>query len=166
MKRFLIALCAFLVIGCSNQSAAPASSAESKRVPKQSSVAPSSKSSEKEPPIDLNDIVLERWLLEPDSIGDIYISANYTNNTDIPIVGVSYKVHLKDSNEIIYLDNYDTVLPGETSPDFKCFGPSTGKMEDAQIVSCEYILQDFDGTKTYIDYDNKLDYLEWFVVEK
>lgn len=37
---------------------------------------------------------------------------------------------LKDKNEKTYLSNYDTVLPGETSPNFKCFGPDTGNIDD------------------------------------
>lgn len=175
MKRFIIVLCAFFIAGCSSQTAASpspgssvsaSSTVESQSSSQESSVTPSSQPSEDEPPINLDDIVLEKWLLEPNSLGTVYMAAKYTNNTDTPIVGVSFKVHLKDSNKTTFLDNYDTVLPGETSPDFECFGPSTGNMEDAEIISCEFTLQDYDGTKTYIDFDNKLGYMKWRVAKK
>lgn len=118
-----------------------------------------------EVPINLEDIKPEITILEPDSIGTVYMEATYTNNSDYPIVGYSLEVLLKDKNEKAYLVNYDTVLPGETSPKFEGFGPETRKPEDYEILKLEVTAKTEEG-KLYIEYDMKLGEATWFEAEE
>jgi hypothetical protein len=74
------------------------------------------------------------------------------------------KVLLKDKNETTYLTNYDTVLPGETSPLFDTFGPNSMKMSDIEILTIEFRAVTQDNTTLRVEYDkklNKYDYSEY-----
>jgi hypothetical protein len=68
---------------------------------------------------------------------------------------------LKDSNKTTYLSDYDTILPGETSPKFNSFGPKSMKMDDIQILKYEITIAKEDGSKTHLEYDNKLKQYKW-----
>jgi flagellar biosynthesis/type III secretory pathway M-ring protein FliF/YscJ len=115
----------------------------------------------KQPPVKIEQLPLNIKITNPNSIGAVYIKATYTNNSDKNIVGYKVTVLLKDSNEKTYLVNYDTILPGETSPNFDSFGPKSLKMDDVQFLEYEITIANKDGSKTYLQYDNKLKQYEW-----
>lgn len=118
--------------------------------------------SEDEIPIYLDEIPIILTILEPDSIGNVYVEATYTNNTEYPIVSYSLNVLLKDTNEKAYLSNHDTILPGETSPKFKGSGPDSGNIDDIQKLKLSITALTENNKKLYLDYDLKIDWVEWF----
>jgi flagellar basal body-associated protein FliL len=119
------------------------------------------KDEKKEPPLKIEQLPLDIKMREPDSIGNIYMDATYTNNTDKNIVGYTVTVLLKDSNKTTYLSDHDTILPSETSPKFNSAGPKSKSMDDVQILKYEINIANNDGTKTNIEYDNKLKQYKW-----
>ena len=70
---------------------------------------------ENEIAVKLEDFDLDIKVLPADSTGTVYMKVTYTNNNDETLTG--YKVTIKLPNvEKTYLSCYDTVLPGEISP--------------------------------------------------
>lgn len=116
---------------------------------------------EDEPPIYSDDIQTDITILEPDSIGTVYMEASYTNNSKYPITSYSAKILLKDKNETTYLSTHDTVMPGETSPNFECFGPDTGDPSDYEILGLELRARLDNGKTLSIEYDFKLNEARW-----
>jgi hypothetical protein len=114
-----------------------------------------------EPPLKIEQLPLDIKFREPDSIGNVYMDATYTNNSNKNIVGYNTTVLIKDTNKTTYLMTYNTVLPGETSPKFNTIGPKTKNMDDVQILKYEITIANNDGTKTNIEYDNKLKQYKW-----
>lgn len=112
-------------------------------------------------PIYPDDIMADITILEPNSIGTVYMEATYINNSEYPITSYSAKILLKDKNETTYLSTHDTVLPGETSPKFKCFGPETGKNEDYEILTLDVRARLDNGKTLSIEYDFKLEEARW-----
>ncbi len=117
---------------------------------------------EKEPPINPDDIKVDITILEPNSIGTVYMEATYTNNTDYPITSYLLNVLLKDKNEKVYLTNSDTVMPGETSPKFDTFGPETLDLNDIEPLKLEVTARTEDGNNLYMEYNFKLNEATWF----
>ena len=116
-------------------------------------------------PIKFEEIKPEIKILEPDSTGNVYMEATYTNNSDYPIVGYDMTVLLKDSNEKTYLTNYDTVMPGEISPKFESFGPKTQDPNDYEILKLEVTAKTETGNKLYIEHDFNLNEATWWESE-
>lgn len=118
-------------------------------------------------PIKLKEIPYEIVeMKEPDSIGNVYMVAEYTNNTEYPITGFNMTVNLKDSNEKTYLMTYDTVMPGETSSRFEAGGPATGSHDDYEVVKIEITAQKSDDTEIMIEYDLKLDKYQYMEIDQ
>ena len=116
-------------------------------------------------PITIEQLPIEITIKNPDSIGNVYMDATYKNNSQKNIIGFSATVLLKDTNEKTYLSNYDTVLPGEKSPNFSTFGPKTLNKDDIQFLEYEIIIANADGSETYISYDCKLKTYDIYTVE-
>jgi hypothetical protein len=114
------------------------------------------------PPISIEDVPLSILIDPPDVIGNIYMNATYTNNSNYPITGYDVVVLLKDENEKAYLASYDTVLPGETSPIFNTFGPMSQNVADIEILAYTIIFRDENNETIYIEYDTKLDEYQWY----
>lgn len=113
-------------------------------------------------PIHPDDIKVDITILDPDSIGTVYMEATYTNNTDYPITAYDLTVLLKDKNEKTYLTNYDTVMPGETSPKFDSFGPETLDLNDVELLELEVTARTEDGNNLYLEYNFKLNEATWW----
>lgn len=121
------------------------------------------KNEEKEqPPVMIDELPMNVTILEPDSIGNRYMEATFTNNSKYAIKGFNVTVLLKDKNEKTYLGTYDTVMPGETSPKFESFAPATGNSEDIEYLQYEITVIDENGEEIYLTYDVKLKTYEWF----
>lgn len=121
---------------------------------------------EEEIPLHPNDIPWEITILEPDSIGNVYMDATYTNNSDLPITRYHMKVHLKDKNDTTYLSSHDTVMPGETSPIFDSFGPETMDPNDYEVLTLEVRAILDNGDELDIEYDFKLGQAYWDIYEQ
>jgi hypothetical protein len=161
MKKIAsILLCGIMIlglVGCGGSTTPKPKDTESN-----SSAATEKKEKAKEQsPVTIEELPLEVTILEPDSIGIRYIEATFTNNSKYAIKGFSVTILLKDKNEKVYLNNYDTVMPGETSPKFKAFGPETGNKEDMEYLNYDITLVKEDGTTVYIEYDAKLKTYKW-----
>lgn len=115
-----------------------------------------------QPPVTLEELPMNVTILEPDSIGNRYMEATFTNNSKYAIKGFNVTVLLKDKNEKTYLGTYDTVMPGETSPKFESFAPATGNAEDVEYLQYEITVVDENGEEIYLSYDVKLKTYEWF----
>lgn len=113
-------------------------------------------------PIHPDDIMMDITILEPDSIGTVYMEATYTNNSKYPITSYTAKVLLKDTNDTTYLSSFDTVMPGETSPKFETFGPDSQDPNDVEVLTLEVIARTEEGNNLYIDYDFKLGEATWW----
>lgn len=121
------------------------------------------KNEEKEqPPVMIDELPMNVTILEPDSIGNRYMEATFTNNSKYAIKGFNVTVLLKDKNEKTYLGTYDTVTPGETSPKFESFAPATGNSEDIEYLQYEITVINENGEEIYLTYDVKLKTYEWF----
>jgi hypothetical protein len=117
-------------------------------------------------PIHPDEIPWEITILEPDSIGNVYMDATYTNNSDYPITRYHMKVHLKDKNDTTYLTSHDTVMPGETSPIFDSFGPETMDPNDYEVLTLDVRAILDNGDELDIEYDFKLGQAYWDIYEK
>ena len=115
-----------------------------------------------QPPVTIEEVPMNLTILEPDSIGNRYMEATFTNNSKYAIKGFNVTVVLKDKNEKVYLSNYDTVMPGETSPKFETFAPATGNTEDIEYLQYDITVVDENGQEIYLTYDVKLKMYEWF----
>lgn len=113
-------------------------------------------------PIHPDDIMMDIIILEPNSIGTVYMEATYTNNSKYPITSYTAKVLLKDTNDTTYLSSFDTVMPGETSPKFETFGPDSQDPNDVEVLTLEVIARTEEGNNLYIDYDFKLGEATWW----
>lgn len=113
-------------------------------------------------PVRIEELPVHINIKKPDSIGTVYMEATYKNNSNKNIVGYQITVLLKDTNEKTYLSNFDTILPGETSPKFETFGPKTRNKEDMLLLKYDITILNDDGEKTYLTYDTKLKNYEWF----
>lgn len=98
-------------------------------------------------------------ILEPDSIGSIYVEGTFLNSTESPIV--AYELTYKDlgTKETHYLSTYDTVMPGEVSSKFETFGPESGKVEDIQFLELSFTLK-IEDTEVIVEYDYQLEEVE------
>ena len=95
---------------------------------------------------------------KPDSAGSVYAHVTYKNNSKYPVVVYELKVNLKDQNEKSYYSTFETVMPGEKSPNFESFGPKTSKKEDIDFLELEYKIKDKEKAKyLLITYNYKLD---------
>jgi ABC-type Fe3+-hydroxamate transport system substrate-binding protein len=115
-----------------------------------------------QPPVTIEEVPMNLTILEPDSIGNRYMEATFTNNSKYAIKGFNVTVLLKDKNEKTYLGNYDTIMPGETSPKFESFAPETGNVEDIEYLQYDITVVDENGQEIYLTYDVKLKMYEWF----
>lgn len=120
------------------------------------STAQETEKKEFEPEVKIDDIELNPVIQQPDSIGQVYITASYKNNSQRTIVGYNMVILLKDSNKKTYLTTYDTVNPGATSPEFKSFGPKTMNKDDIDFLYEEITYIDSNNKKTCVKYDYKL----------
>jgi hypothetical protein len=121
---------------------------------------------EEEIPIHPDQIPWDINILEPNSIGSVYMEATFTNNTDYPITRYHMKVHLKDKNDTTYLTSHDTVMPGETSPIFDSFGPETMDPNDYEVLTLAVRAILDNGDELDIEYDFKLGQAYWDIYEK
>jgi hypothetical protein len=108
------------------------------------------------PTVTVEQFPMNITIRRPDSIGTVYMDATYTNNSNRNVVGFQVTILIKDRNEKTYLSTHDTVLPGQTSPKFNSFGPKSLNMNDVEILKYQITIANQDGSKTYINYDNKL----------
>lgn len=162
MKKILSSLlCSVLIlglVGCNSNTASKSDTASNPPVEVKEEV----KKTEKEvPPVTLEELPMNITILEPDSIGQRYIEATFTNNSKYAIKGFDVTILLKDKNEKSYLSNYDTIMPGETSPKFETFAPDTGKSEDIEYLEYQISVVKEDGTTVYLTYDAKLKTYKW-----
>ncbi|MBN1070510.1 hypothetical protein DVV81_04895 [Clostridium botulinum] len=157
ISALLCGLVVFSFMGCGSNST---QSNTSKENPVKTEVE-KPKEEKKQPPVTIEQLPLNITIGQPDSIGNVYMNATYTNNSEKNITGFNLNVLLKDSNEKTYLSTYDTVLPGEASPAFNSFGPKTLNMDDIEILKYEITITNADGSKTYLNYDNKLKQYSW-----
>lgn len=170
-KAIIVLLLSFIVTGCSAVTDNPPKPMQvdtpSNAVPDVTVNAPEPEKIEEEPevPIYIDDLPLIISFLEPNSLGTVYLEATYKNNTEYPIVSYSMDILLKDKNEKTYLSNYDTVLPGETSPNFDSFGPDSGNIDDIEKLTLSVTALTEGNKKLYIDYDLKLGWAEWWYEE-
>lgn len=72
----------------------------------------------------------------------------------VTIKGIQYTYEI--NGEKTYLSTYDTLRPGDTSTLSECFGPKSGKKDDAKLLKPEFKFVNKDGSNTYIEYDAKL----------
>ena len=163
MKKFLSILLSALVIlglvGCNSSTASKSDADTASNPPVE---VKEEKEPEKElPPVTIEELPMDLKILEPDSIGERYMEATFTNNSKYAIKGFNVTILLKDKNEKTFLGNYDTVMPGETSPKFESFAPKTGNTEDIEYLTYDITVIDDNGTEIYLTYDVKLKKYEW-----
>lgn len=116
-----------------------------------------------ESPVLVKDIeVINPTVLEPDSIGNRYLTTNFKNNSKLPITSISIELEL-DNGEVTYLSSYDTLLPGDKSSNIECSGPTTGNLKDVKAKRVSIVALNNAKKEIYIDYDIKLNKYEVMV---
>lgn len=108
-------------------------------------------------PVRIDDFPYEITLQEPDSRGYIYGLATFTNNSSLTVTGFTMEYLLSEINDKIVFMCFEKVLPGETSPSFPSSGPAW-QSYNTKPLKYTIILEDDDGTTTYVDYDAKLNH--------
>ncbi len=109
--------------------------------------------------VKVNEIKLVDFKIKkPDSIGTIYMETKFKNNSKENIKGITYIYEI--DGERMYLSNYDTLKPGDTSTISDTFGPKSGKKEDMKLLAVSITVINKDGSQTFIDYDAVLDFYE------
>lgn len=104
-----------------------------------------------------DDISYTLNLQTPDSIGNVYGIMTYTNNSDYPITGFEVTMLDNTTNETYYYMCYETVMPGETSPNFESFGSS-----DMTPIAMEYTIFDPETMLgCHYEADLKLRIVDW-----
>lgn len=121
----------------------------------------SKKEEKKETPINIDDIKLYMTVREPDSIGNIYVDAILTNNSNLPVKYCSITILDKATSEKSYLTFTNTIMPGEKSAKAETFGPKSGNIDDIEILEYEFTLVGEDGEDIFLKYDTKLKQYEW-----
>ena len=161
MKKIITTLLSLLIVltmtGCA--STAKSDGEENNDKP---NVEETHKKDEETPPVTIEELPLNVTILEPDSIGAVYMEATFTNNSKYVIKGFNVTVLLKDKNEKTYLGTYDTVLSGETSPIFESFGPDTRNADDVEYLEYQITVVDENGKEIYLTYDAKLKTYKWY----
>ena len=100
-------------------------------------------------PLDLSTKVGDRF-------GTVYVHGKFKNNTNFPIVDYSTSIISKDKNLRSHLSTSKRVLPGETSPEFKAFGPKTNTLKDVELVKTTIRMDIGNGKHGRLIYDHKL----------
>lgn len=108
----------------------------------------------------LDNFVPDFRIQEPDSIGTIYVNATVVNDTPYPVLSYQYTFKDLTTNEKHYLSTYDTVLPGETTPEFSTFSPEN--FEDIDTLEISATVKTGDNEYYMFMYDVKLDNLQWY----
>lgn len=108
--------------------------------------------------VTIDQVPYDLTIQEPDSIGNIYGLATYTNNSEYPITGFELTFHKKIENEKTYFMSYDTVMPGETSSNFE--SSSEASIDDMELIKIFINARNEDGNDVHIEYDVKLDEYE------
>lgn len=103
-----------------------------------------------DPEVKITELPYAIKVLKPDSIGNIYGHATFTNNSKYPIKDFSLEGTIPSTNENTCFISTDTVMPGETSPIFESFYE-----QDTPInhISYTYVK---DGQDVHVEYDAKL----------
>ena len=164
MKRIILVLCSLLMLGlvsCGNSAKAEDSNAATNGG-SNAKVEDKKEDKKETPPVTLEELPFNVTILEPDSIGTVYMEATFTNNSKYAIKGFNIAALLKDKNEKTYLGTYDTVMPGETSPKFESFGPETKNPEDIEYLTYDVVVIDDAGKEIYLNYDAKLKKYTWY----
>ena len=102
-------------------------------------------------------------ILQPDSIGTIYIEGTLVNTSDFPLLSYTLQIKDKKTNEVSYLTTYDTIMPGETSSKFNTFGPESGLTTDVEFISMSYDIK-LNDIYLYVDVDLKLGEITYYEV--
>lgn len=108
-------------------------------------------------PVKIEELPFDLKLDPPNSYGDVYGTMTYSNNSDHTLLNYSVKMLKKDVNETTYYSNYDTILPGETSPNFSASGPSTSDLADIEVLEYGYKILNDEGKEYFIEYNVKTD---------
>lgn len=107
------------------------------------------------PPISVEDIeLLDLKINPPNSVGTIYVEGKFKNNSDVTIKSIKYTYKYDDEKH--YLSSYETLLPGDISTKEETFGPSSGKLEDMELLNIAVTCLDENNQEVYVSYDTKL----------
>lgn len=171
MKRKIIltsALISTLVLmGCSGESSDQENINEQTHKNTQQQESNQDNGNQEEISIKIEDLSFEILeIKEPDSAGEVYMINQFTNNSEYPVTAIFKKAMFKDNEETAYIDNVDTVMPGETSTKFETNGPKSQDEEDIEPLSIDIRSQKEDGTDISIYYDYKLKTYEYEEYEK
>ncbi|WP_394883344.1 putative periplasmic lipoprotein [Clostridium baratii] len=145
-----------LLVGCGSSNTNQTSSNSNQKQSEQQTDQQDQDDTKKETPkVTIKDLQLVDFKVrKPDSIGNIYMETKFKNNSNQIIKGIEYTYEV--NGEKTYLSTYDTLRPGDTSTLEECFGPKSGKKDDAKLLKAEFTVVNKDGSNTYIEYDAKL----------
>jgi len=118
---------------------------------------------EKAPEI-YNDLEV-KFELKKTSYGSNNLVGIYKNNSEYAITKIEFKVIFKDNNTTEYIDSSETVLPGETSPEFD-FSLIDDDIKEStiEVLKANITIKDKEGNERHIEYDNKLKIHEYTVI--
>lgn len=160
-KKFLVLLIVSMIsvgllVGCGSSNTNQTSSNNNQKQSEQQTDQQDQDDTKKETPkVTIKDIQLVDFKIrKPDSIGNIYMETKFKNNSNQNIKGIEYTYDV--NGEKTYLSTYDTLRPGDTSTLEECFGPKSGKKDDAKLLKAEFTVVNKDDSNTYIEYDAKL----------
>ncbi len=115
---------------------------------------------DKNPRVLPENLQMEKYLDEPDSIGTIYGHVTVTNNSEYTISYIEFKfkyTNKEGQQDVVYYSSYDSILPGEKSLDMESFGS-----EDMEVISVEYRILDTETLlECNVEYDNKTGIIQW-----
>jgi hypothetical protein len=120
---------------------------------------------EKEKPPEIYKDLEIKFKLEKTSYGSNNLVGIYKNNSEYAITKIEFKVLFKDNNITEYIDSMETVLPGETSPEFD-FSLIDDDIKEStiEVLEANITIKDNDGNERHIRYDNKLKIYEYTII--
>lgn len=111
-------------------------------------------------PVKIDEIELKDFHCETNSLGTVYMKAQFKNNSDKTISYIKYTYEIDGKKT--YLMCIDTLLPGDTSTIEDAFGPSSKDVKDATLLKASFTIKDKNAdTDIYIDYDAKTKEYTW-----
>ena len=85
------------------------------------------------------------------------LQATFKNDSEETISKITLEVKLKDTGEVIQMKYSEAVAPGAISNAFSGKAPSSGKLEDVEILKYKIALRN----GTYMEYDVELRQYNW-----
>lgn len=107
------------------------------------------------PTVPYTDFTFQSHIVKDINSDEDIVVTTYTNNSRYPSTRFEFNVLNKETNEIDFLSSYDTVMPGETSPNFAHRPVGTTPPESLNVLSILYTVSGPNSNDIMAEYNLK-----------